>query len=56
MMVTLEAKARRGEFANEPLINFSAPENGQAMEEALKKVAGQLGRGTGDGKTIVGGA
>jgi len=43
-MVTLEAKIQRGEFSNEPLINFSRPENRQAMEAALKKVAGELGR------------
>ncbi len=43
-MVTAEMKLQRGEFANEPLINFSRPENRQAMEDALKKVAGQLGR------------
>jgi 1-pyrroline-5-carboxylate dehydrogenase len=34
----------RGEFKNEPLLDFSKPENRSAMEAALKKVAGQLGR------------
>ena len=31
-------------FANEPFINFSAPENKRAMEHALQTVAQQLGR------------
>src|SRR5712692_4593150 len=43
-MVTAEVKIKRGEFSNEPLVDFSKPENRQAMEEALKKVAGELGR------------
>jgi len=43
-MVTAEAKIQRGEFANEPFVDFSRPENRKAMEEALKKVAGELGR------------
>ncbi|HEV2489243.1 MAG TPA: L-glutamate gamma-semialdehyde dehydrogenase [Candidatus Acidoferrales bacterium] len=34
----------RGEFRNEPLLDFSKAENRTAMEAALKKVAGQLGR------------
>src|SRR5690348_17238211 len=34
----------RGEFRNEPLLDFSKAENRAAMEAALKKVAGQLGR------------
>lgn len=43
-MVTAEVKIRRGEFANEPLTDFTRPENRSAMEAALKKVAGELGR------------
>jgi len=43
-MVTTERKVQRGEFTNEPLVDFSNPENRRAMEEALKKVAGELGR------------
>ena len=31
-------------FANEPFVDFSAPENKRAMEAALAEVAGQLGR------------
>ena len=34
----------RGEFSNEPLVDFSKPENRKAMEEALQKVARDLGR------------
>src|SRR5216684_7763110 len=33
-MVTAEAKIQRGEFANEPFVDFSKPENRKAMEEA----------------------
>jgi 1-pyrroline-5-carboxylate dehydrogenase len=43
-MVTAEIKVKRGEFKNEPFVDFSKPENRKAMEDALKKVAGQLGR------------
>ncbi len=43
-MVTAERKVQRGAFSNEPLADFSKPENRRAMEEALKKVAGELGR------------
>jgi len=43
-MATAEVKPRRGEFANEPFTDFSQPKNRQAMDEALKKVAGELGR------------
>jgi 1-pyrroline-5-carboxylate dehydrogenase len=43
-MVTAETKVRRGEFKNEPLTDFARPENHKAMEEALKKVSGELGR------------
>ena len=34
----------RGEFQNEPFIDFSKPENRAAMEAALKKVKGEFGR------------
>ena len=43
-MVTAEVKVQRGEFRNEPLVDFSRPENRKAMEDGLKKVAGELGR------------
>ena len=43
-MATAEVKVRRGEFTNEPFTDFSKPENRQAMQEALKKVASELGR------------
>ncbi len=35
---------RRGEFRNEPITDFSSPENRQAMEKALEKVKAELGR------------
>jgi 1-pyrroline-5-carboxylate dehydrogenase len=44
LMATAEVKPQRGEFTNEPFVDFSKPENRQAMEAALKKVAGELGR------------
>jgi 1-pyrroline-5-carboxylate dehydrogenase len=34
----------QGEFANEPFINFKAPENAHSMQAALELVASQLGR------------
>jgi 1-pyrroline-5-carboxylate dehydrogenase len=43
-MVTAELKVQRGEFRNEPLTNFSIPENRQAMQTALGKVAAELVR------------
>ncbi len=43
-MVTTQTKPQRGEFANEPFVDFSKPENRKAMEEALKKLAAELGR------------
>lgn len=43
-MATAEVQVQRGEFANEPLTDFSKPENRQAMEAALRKVAAELGR------------
>ena len=35
---------KRGEFRNEPYTDFSKPENRKAMEQALEKVKGELGR------------
>ena len=43
-MATAEQKLHVSEFTNEPLVDFSKPENRRAMEEALKKVAGEFGR------------
>jgi len=43
-MAMAETTIKRGEFVNEPLVDFSKPENRQAMEAALKKIAGELGR------------
>jgi 1-pyrroline-5-carboxylate dehydrogenase len=43
-MATAETKPMVSEFVNEPFIDFSRPENRKRMEEALKKVAGELGR------------
>jgi len=43
-MATAEPKLTRPEFSNEPFTDFSAPENRRAMEEALAKVKGELGR------------
>src|SRR6202166_1375887 len=43
-MATAETKPQVSEFVNEPFIDFSRPENRARMEEALKKVAGELGR------------
>ncbi len=35
---------KRGEFRNEAVLDFSKPENRKAMEQALEKVKGELGR------------
>ena len=43
-MATAEQKLHVSEFTNEPLVDFSKPENRRAMEEALKKVAGEFSR------------
>jgi 1-pyrroline-5-carboxylate dehydrogenase len=43
-MAAPETTKARGEFTNEPLINFSEPRNRQAMEAALAKMAEGLGR------------
>jgi len=43
-MATAEAKLDMSEFANEPFVDFSVPENKRAMEAALAKVAGEFGR------------
>src|SRR3954453_13540474 len=49
-MATIEAPVRlqnqlhQGPFANEPLTDFSNPENARQMRAAIEKVRGQLGR------------
>ena len=43
-MATAEQKLRVSEFTNEPFVDFSKAENRKAMEEALKKVAGEFSR------------
>src|SRR5271155_126753 len=43
-MATAEAKLHAAEFTNEPFVDFSKAENKKAMEDALAKVAGELGR------------
>src|SRR5467141_1144064 len=43
-MATAEIKPQVSEFVNEPFIDFSRPENKARMEEALRKVAAELGR------------
>lgn len=43
-MTTAPVKLHRGEFVNEPLVDFSKPENRKAMEAALASVKAQLGR------------
>src|SRR5262245_56050677 len=43
-MATAEVKLQKPEFANEPFVDFSRPENRAAMEAALKKVAAEFGR------------
>jgi 1-pyrroline-5-carboxylate dehydrogenase len=43
-MTTAPAKLHRGEFVNEPLVDFSKPENHRAMRDALDKVKGEMGR------------
>ena len=41
-MATVEYPLRSAEFTNEPFVDFSKPENKQAMEAALKKVDGGI--------------
>ncbi|MBI4468548.1 MAG: L-glutamate gamma-semialdehyde dehydrogenase [Acidobacteria bacterium] len=43
-MGAAELEYNRETFANEPFTDFSKPENRKAMEEALAKVASELGR------------
>jgi 1-pyrroline-5-carboxylate dehydrogenase len=43
-MATAETAVRVAEFANEPFVDFSKPENRAAMEAALAKVAAEFGR------------
>jgi 1-pyrroline-5-carboxylate dehydrogenase len=40
----IQPRLPKGEFANEPFVDFKLPENKRAMESALAKVASQLGR------------
>src|SRR2546428_14006081 len=50
MMATVEAPTRpqarlhEGSFVNEPLTDFTKPENARPMRAAIEKVRGQLGR------------
>ena len=37
-------RSPKGEFANEPFVDFKTPENIRAMKAALDQVASQLGR------------
>lgn len=41
---TIEPRAPRGVFTNEPFVNFHLPENQRAMRSALETVASRLGR------------
>ena len=43
-MATAETRLQKPEFVNEPFVDFSKPENGAAMESALKKMASEFGR------------
>src|SRR5450755_2143114 len=43
-MATAESKVQISEFTNEPFVDFSKPENKQAMEAALKKAESEFGR------------
>ncbi len=43
-MTSPAATIHRGEFQNEPFIDFSKSENRKAMEDALRQVKGMLGR------------
>jgi 1-pyrroline-5-carboxylate dehydrogenase len=40
----IQPRSPKGEFANEPFVDFKSPENARKMKEALDLVAGQLGR------------
>jgi 1-pyrroline-5-carboxylate dehydrogenase len=42
--VRLQTQLHQAPFANEPLTDFSNPENAKAMRAAIEKVRGQLGR------------
>ena len=44
MLPEIQVRTPQGVFANEPFVNFAAPENARAMRAALAKVATQLGR------------
>ncbi len=40
----IQPRSPRGEFANQPFIDFKTPDNARAMQAALEAVASQLGR------------
>ena len=40
----IQPRSPQGGFANEPFVDFKAPENARKMQAALELVAGQLGR------------
>ena len=42
--ISIQPRSPRGEFANEPFVDFKAPENERAMRSALELVASKLGR------------
>ena len=42
--ISIQPRSPQGEFANEPFVDFKAPENARAMKSALEQVASQLGR------------
>jgi hypothetical protein len=44
LFTSIKPRSPQGEFANEPFVNFKAPENARAMVSALDLVATQLGR------------
>ncbi|HXW18113.1 MAG TPA: aldehyde dehydrogenase family protein, partial [Candidatus Acidoferrales bacterium] len=44
MSATLTTSVERGEFKNEPFVDFSRPENRKSMEAALAKVRSEFGR------------
>ncbi len=44
LSTAIHPRSPQGGFANEPFVNFKAPENARAMQAALDLVASQLGR------------
>ena len=43
-MTSPATSLHKGEFQNEPFVDFTKPENGKAMEDALRQVKGMFGR------------